>query len=90
MSDTGPESGAKSTETAEPAGKPLIGSRVGGVPQYLRDGVNGLLFESENADDLVEKLRTILSCPDLRARMGKAGYEFAQAHYTSEVFGCVL
>lgn len=69
------------------AGKPLIGPKVGGVPQYVRDGINGLLFERENCDDLAEKLRILLGSPDLRERMGRAGYEIAQAQYTAEVWG---
>ena len=69
------------------AGKPLIGPKVGGVPQYVRDGINGLLFERENCDDLAEKLRTLLSSPELRERMGRAGYEIAQTQFTAEVWG---
>ena len=69
------------------AGKPLIGPKVGGVPQYVRDRINGLLFERENCDDLAEKLRMLMSSPDLRQRMGRAGYEIAQAQYTAEVWG---
>ncbi|MFZ0913460.1 MAG: glycosyltransferase family 4 protein [Candidatus Korobacteraceae bacterium] len=69
------------------AGKPLIGSRVGGVPQYVRDGVNGFLFESENSDDLSEKLRIMLSSPELRASMGQTGRRMAKTQYTAEVWG---
>lgn len=41
-------------------GTPVIGSRIGGIPELISDGETGLLFESGNADDLCEKLRYLL------------------------------
>ena len=41
--------------------KPIIASNVGGIPEIIKDGYNGLLFESENVDDLAEKIRLVLS-----------------------------
>ncbi len=41
-------------------GTPVIGSRMGGIPELIDDGKTGLLFESGNASDLEIKLRLIL------------------------------
>ena len=38
-------------------GKPVICSRIGGLPEIVDDGVTGLLFEPGNAEDLAEKIR---------------------------------
>jgi GT2 family glycosyltransferase/glycosyltransferase involved in cell wall biosynthesis len=46
------------------AGVPVIGPRVGGIPEVLEDGVNGLLFEPENHHDLADKLRFIMEHPE--------------------------
>ena len=49
------------TREALQAGLPVIAARRGALPEVIRDGVNGLLFEPENADDLrrcLERLRT--------------------------------
>ncbi len=49
------------TREALQAGLPVIASRRGALPEVIQDGVNGLLFEPENADDLrrcLERLRT--------------------------------
>ena len=49
------------TREALQAGLPVIAARRGALPEVIRDGVNGLLFEAENADDLrrcLERLRT--------------------------------
>lgn len=69
------------------AGKPVIASRVGGVPHYVRDGETGLLFENENVEDLAEKLRALLRSPELQARLGQNGYRIARAQYTEAVWG---
>jgi glycosyltransferase involved in cell wall biosynthesis len=41
-------------------GTPLIGSKVGGISDYLQEGVNGVFFEKANSDDLLEKLRLFI------------------------------
>ena len=69
------------------AGKPVIGSRVGGVQYYIREGETGLLFESENVDELAEKLRLLLSSPELQARLGQNGYRIARAQYNEAEWG---
>lgn len=40
-------------------GTPVIGSRVGGIPDIISDGENGLLVEPDDADDLLRALRQI-------------------------------
>lgn len=49
------------TREALQAGLPVLAARRGALPEVIQDGVNGLLFEAENADDLrrcLERLRT--------------------------------
>ncbi len=49
------------TREALQAGLPVIAANHGALPEVIQDGVNGLLFEPENADDLrrcLERLRT--------------------------------
>lgn len=72
------------------AGKPVIGSRVGGVPYYIREGETGLIFESENVDELSEKLRLLLSSPELRARLGQNGQRIARAQYNEAEWGRIV
>ncbi|MBR4146461.1 MAG: glycosyltransferase family 4 protein [Bacteroidales bacterium] len=45
------------------AGLLVIASRVGGVPYMIEDGVNGLLFESDNDIELAEKMRWAVGHP---------------------------
>lgn len=42
------------------SGLPVVASRSGGISQVIQDGVNGLLFEEKNSDELAEKLSLLL------------------------------
>ena len=44
-------------------GTPVIGSRMGGIPELIEEGKTGLMFEAGNADDLEQKLRLLLETP---------------------------
>jgi len=44
--------------------KPFIGSRTGGIEEFIEDGVNGFLFEPGNADDLADKIRYVINNPE--------------------------
>lgn len=52
-------------------GKPVIGSRRGGIPEMIRAGENGLLFEPDRPGELVAALRQLAGDATLRARMGE-------------------
>lgn len=41
-------------------GTPVIGASVGGIPEMIIDGYNGLLFEAGSVDDLVSKLQLVM------------------------------
>jgi glycosyltransferase involved in cell wall biosynthesis len=61
-------------------GKPVIASRVDGIPTYVKDGLNGLLFESENVSDLAQKLSRVLADPALARELGARGYQYVRQH----------
>jgi glycosyltransferase involved in cell wall biosynthesis len=54
-------------------GTPVIGSRTGGIPEIVKDGHNGLLFEPGNARQLAQKIQYLLDNPDLTITMGRNG-----------------
>lgn len=67
-------------------GKPVIGSRIGGIPEMIDDGVNGFLFEPGNVDDLRNKMELLLSLPDERiAEMGRSAREKVEREYNPEL-----
>lgn len=66
------------------AGKPVIGTNVGGIPEIIEDGVTGLLVPPGSPDDLAQAIITILQNPDMARRMGAAGCERAKARFSPE------
>ncbi|MEW5956165.1 MAG: glycosyltransferase [Chloroflexota bacterium] len=48
---------------------PVIGSRIGGIPDFIQPGQNGFLFEPGNVEDLVRQLRQFIDTPDLLGRL---------------------
>ncbi len=57
------------------SGLPVIATRVGGIPDLVRDRQNGLLFEPGNVEDLRRCLEALVNDPDRRTKMGREGYE---------------
>ncbi|HWJ11511.1 MAG TPA: glycosyltransferase family 4 protein [Nocardioides sp.] len=52
------------------AGLPVIASRVGGVPELVRDGVDGLLYDAADVHQLAAALATLVADPARRLSMG--------------------
>jgi glycosyltransferase involved in cell wall biosynthesis len=65
-------------------GKPVVGARVGGVPEVVVDGVTGLLAPPENVPALAEAVVRLLNDPDMRQAMGEAGRERVQVHFSRQ------
>ncbi len=54
------------------AGKPLIASRVAGLPQVVQHGVNGLLVEEKNPHQLANAILMLAHDAQMRRRFGAA------------------
>ena len=65
---------------ANACGKPVIGSRVGGVPAVVREGFNGLLVPPNDASSLAEGILLLLWNEELRSQIGKNGRSWAEQH----------
>ena len=55
------------------AGRPVVATRVGGVPDVVSEGVDGFLVAVGDVDGLADALERLARDPGLRARMGAAG-----------------
>lgn len=66
--------------------KPVVCSRIGGLPEIVDDGVTGLLSEPGNAEDLAGKIRYLWDRPALCREMGQAGREKVLREYSPEKY----
>jgi glycosyltransferase involved in cell wall biosynthesis len=57
---------------------PIIASRVGGLPEIVRDGVNGLLIDPRSPDQLQRAIVRLYDDPDLRRALGARGRELSR------------
>ena len=55
------------------AARPVVATRVGGVPDVVTDGVDGFLVEPGDVEALAERLERLAADPELRRAMGEAG-----------------
>jgi glycosyltransferase involved in cell wall biosynthesis len=63
-------------------GRPVVASRLGGLPATVADGATGLLCEPGDPVDLARKIETLLDDGGLRERLGLAGRRRFEEHYT--------
>lgn len=74
------------------AGRPVVASRVGGLPEVVEDNVTGFLVEPDDATGFAEKAEYLLTHPDKANAMGQAGREravriFSPQEHADKVMG---
>lgn len=65
---------------------PVISTNEGGIPDIVKDGENGLIFEKQNPDSLANCIAKLLDDEELRVKMGNAGYDKFCREFTLQRF----
>ena len=65
---------------------PLVSTPIGGIPDVIKDGENGLIAESKNPVSLAHCIGKLLDSKELRKRMGENGYQRLKELYTDDIF----
>lgn len=65
-------------------GKPVVGSRMGGIPELVEHGHTGLLFDMGNVADLQSQVAALMASPGERRRMGENARTRARALFSLE------
>jgi glycosyltransferase involved in cell wall biosynthesis len=63
------------------AGRAIVASDAGGLPELIRDGENGLIAKSEDAPAFVRQIERLLEDPALRERLGRAARKTVEERY---------
>lgn len=69
---------------ASAAGRPVIASNVGGVPEVVKDGQTGILVPAGDSKALAEAILKLANNFELCDKMGREGREFVRQHYQWE------
>ena len=64
------------------AKKPVIGTRYGGTPEVVLDGVTGYVINPLRPEEIAARAVELLKNPEKAAAMGEAGYERAKTHFS--------
>ncbi len=71
-------------------GRPVVATRVGGIPELVRDGVDGILVDPDDLRQLSSAIVRLLRSPDLRKTMARAGSERVKAFSWDDTAKVVL
>lgn len=65
--------------------KPVVASKIQGYSYVASDGIDSLLFEPENEDDLSEKLKILIEDENMRKRFGENGRKKVLERYSWDI-----
>ncbi len=82
-----PEAAPRGVTEAMAVGCPVVASRIGGIPELLRDGAEGLLVAPGDAPALATALAALLGRPAVTAGMRAAARRRAEAEWSPGAFG---
>lgn len=66
-------------------GKPVIGARIGGIPELVRDGETGYTFEVGNVAELRDKIARLFSDQESIERMGRNARRMVETQLDAEI-----
>jgi glycosyltransferase involved in cell wall biosynthesis len=69
------------------SGKPVVASRVGGIPEAIKENETGLLFDPGNVSQMTEKIFYLLSDLELRRKLGEAGRRLVEKRFDWKIIG---
>jgi len=67
--------------------KPVIASKVGGVPEFLKDKSTGFLVQQNNSKQIIDQINFLLNDKKTASKMANEGYEFVSNNFNWNVIG---
>jgi N-acetyl-alpha-D-glucosaminyl L-malate synthase BshA len=66
-------------------GLPVVSTRVGGIPEIIKEGFNGFLVDIKHPEAIAEKIIQLNNNPDLRMKMGKNARKTILDNFTASI-----
>ena len=67
-------------------GKPIVASRIGGIPELIADGENGYLYKADDINELKEKLTLLLDNDDKVNHFAQKSRELYESYYSPDSY----
>jgi glycosyltransferase involved in cell wall biosynthesis len=64
--------------------KPILGTRVGGIPELIKDGESGFLVNRGDSPAMADKILRLVRDPELRKRMGQVGRKHTKENFNQQ------
>ena len=84
VTSLGSEGSSRASLEYMASGIPVVATRVGGIPEILRDGMEGYLTQPREVEEMADRLEALVRDARLRARMGAAGRREAETRFSPE------
>ncbi len=68
------------------ASKPVIVSKLAGASEIIQSGVNGMLVDFENPEEIAKETEILMDNPDLRKQIGYNAYMYVKEHLSWETY----
>jgi glycosyltransferase involved in cell wall biosynthesis len=65
--------------------KPMVVTRTGGMPEIIKDGINGFIIPVKDFESLASRINCLLGNKELRERLGHTGRQMIEQQYTKEI-----
>ena len=67
------------------ARRPMIVTEAGGMPEIIKDGINGFVVPVKDFESLASRIMQLLADKELRERLGHTGRQMVEQYYTKEI-----
>lgn len=66
-------------------GRPIVATRIGGIPEMIRDGLTGILVAPGNSREMAEAIEKLLLTPELAERLGAAAHKDFLSRFSARI-----
>ncbi len=67
------------------SGKPMIVTETGGMPEIIKEGINGFIIPVKDFESLASRIIQLLNSKELRERLGNTGRQMVEEQFTKEI-----